>query len=99
MSRIRKQGLRDLAAMALAGTPQVEDPGVVLALSLEQLRLGLHNLVSALELGGVERDELQGNLIGLQYRCEALQNFSDECLSVSFLPLGDEGDAETAVAS
>lgn len=96
MTSIRKRGLRDLAAMALSGTPETRDAGLVLSHSLAQLKLSVYSLVSALELGGMDKADLQGHLIGLQYRCEALENFTDECLQVTFLPLDDEPGAEAA---
>lgn len=99
MTRIRKRSLRDLAAMALSGTSDVTDAGAVLGHSLAQLKLGLYSLVSAIELGGIDKADLQGHLIGLQYRAEALENFSDECLRVEFLPLEDEDEPVMEVAS
>jgi hypothetical protein len=96
VSRIRKRSLRDLAAMALSGTGDVDDAGLVLGHSLAQLKLNVDALVSAIELGSMEKSDIQGHLIGLQYRCAALENFTDECLVVEYLPLDDEHGAEAA---
>lgn len=92
MSRIRKRSLRNLAAMALSGTPEVADAGLVLSHSLGQLRLGVDALVRSLELGGFDPTDLQSHLIGLQYRFAALEDFTDECLEVAYLPLDDEDE-------
>lgn len=99
MTEVRKRSLRNLAAMALSGTSEVADAGLVLSHSLDQMRLSVDTLVRSIELGGFDPTEVQGHLIGLQHRLEALENFSDECLSVSFLPLEDDDGSETAVAS
>jgi hypothetical protein len=42
----------------------------------------------------MDRADLQGHLIGLRYRCAALEDFTDECLSVEYVPLGDESGQE-----
>lgn len=99
MTRIRKRALRDMACMALSGTPETEDAAVVLGISLQQLRLHVAGLSTAIEAADIHRDDLQSQLIGLRHRLEALENFADECLAVSFLPLDDEDELATAVAS
>lgn len=96
MTRIRRRALRDLASMALSGTAEVNDAGLVLSHSLGQLRLTVDTLVSAIELGGMDRSDLQGHLIGIQHRCAALEGFTDECLQVTFLPLDEEQSEEAA---
>jgi hypothetical protein len=93
MTRIRKRALRDMACMALSGTCETADAGVVLGVSLQHLRLTVAALTTSIEACDIERDDLQSHLIGLRHRLEALENFADECLSISFLPLGDEGEA------
>jgi hypothetical protein len=85
--------------MALSGTCETNDAAVVLGISLHQLRLNVAALNCAVASCELDRDDLQSHLIGLQHRLEALENFSDECLSVSFLPLDDEDGPGTAVAS
>jgi hypothetical protein len=92
VNRIRKRSLRNLAAMALSGTPEVTDAGLVLSHSLGQLRLNVDTLVRSIELGGLDANELQSHLIGLQHRFAALEDFTDECLEVAYLPLDDEDD-------
>jgi hypothetical protein len=99
VTKTRKRSLRDLASMALSGSPEVGDAGLVLSLSLGQLRLSVDSLVRAVELGGLDPGDLQGHLIGIQHRCAALENFTDECLEVAFLPLDDEEGEERQVPS
>jgi hypothetical protein len=99
MTRIRKRALRDMACMALSGTCETTDAGVVLGVSLSQMRLGVSAMNVVLGAGEFNRDELQSFLIGVQHRLEALENFADECLDISFIPLDDEEEPAAAVPS
>jgi hypothetical protein len=100
MNGIRKRALRDMACMALSGTCETTDAGVVLGISLQQLRLTVAALNTSIEACDLDRNDLQSHLIGIRHRLEALENFADECLAVSFLPLGeeDEGALEQGLA-
>jgi hypothetical protein len=94
VTKTRKRSLRDIASMALSGSPEVEDGGLVLSHSLGQLRLSVDALLRSVELGGLDTGDLQGHLIGIENRVAALENFTDECLKVAFLPLDDEESEE-----